>query len=116
VAVQDEKTPVGITMGALTATLTIDQLPSHTHLGTISANGEHDHVLTEGVGEDVAVVVDEGSTTKTAWIRRGTTTSSTSTAHSHTHEMTIQSMGSGQPVSLVQPTLVIGGAMIYAGA
>jgi microcystin-dependent protein len=115
-AAQDGMTPAGTHMGSTSTTITIDQLPSHTHIGQVFPSGAHTHAFNEGVGEDMAVMVDETpDAAKTAWVRRGTTTASTSTAEAHTHDVTIQSMGSGQPVSLVQPTLVLGGAMIYAG-
>lgn len=79
------------TGGQNEVTLTVEQMPSHSHTGSISSAGSHTHSFnlsgTSGTDNDTA---GQGRSTVTRSL-------STSYAGSHTHTVTISNTGSGQP-------------------
>ena len=85
---------VGATGGSASVTLTTEQMPSHTHTGTVSLEkgGEHSHSATGGASGPYssAIMYDDctrGSERVTIEFSGG--------AHSHTGSVTINSAGSG---------------------
>jgi len=81
---------VGSTGGAAQVTLTVNQLPSHSHQGTTSNTGAHTHTyygntngMVAGMGGDHA-------------IRYPGTNRQTSQSGSHSHTFTTQAIGGGQ--------------------
>lgn len=96
--------PLGSVGGAASATLTIAQLPSHTH--TVDDPG-HTHGVTDPGHFHTALVA---SSTNTAGAAAGTAVSgSTSTdptgvtVNSATTEITLENTGSGSPVATMPP-------------
>jgi microcystin-dependent protein len=106
--------PVGSSVGSESHALTIDEMPSHIHTTLTSAGGTHAHTMAEAVGEDMPVCRGDDPAT-TAWVRRGTTSATTATEQGHTHEVAVNSTGSGQPHGIMQPTLFLGAVLMYAG-
>jgi len=83
----------GTEVGAETHTLTVPQMPAHTHTGTTNGAGSaaESEVVMGGIGANVA-----GS-------------------GSHTHTFTTDSTGGGLPHNNMQPTLFIGNVFIFSG-
>jgi len=108
---------LGAAGGSETHTLTVQQLPSHTHSfsGTTSSNGAHSHdftynLLGTGSGSSFIRAGYIGAT-------GGNTNASTQQAGNHTHSFsgTTNNSGGGQPHNNVQPTIVLN-YCIFAGA
>ncbi len=96
---------LGAKGGASSVTLTVDQMPSHTHTGTTSSDGAHAHQMPFGdhSGTDggpngaparyVATPVDAKYTT--------------ASDGDHTHTFTTASTGSGDAHNNLQPSIVV---------
>jgi microcystin-dependent protein len=82
---------VGSTGGAAQVTLTVGQLPSHSHQGTISNAGAHTHTY---YGNTYGMIAGMGGDNA---IRYPGTNRQTSESGSHSHTFTIQATGGGQP-------------------
>ena len=113
---------LGSVRGAESTTLTLNNLPAHTHSGTTDASGSHTHT-TNATGGSLGLAVADGSNTVVdtdssggelnVWtLPRALTVDSDG---SHTHTFTTGSTGDGQPFSIIQPTLYGGNLFIYAG-
>lgn len=101
---------LGDTDGAETTTLTVNNLPSHTHTGTTNSSGDHshtyvrptDHVNVTEIGGEQAAQYDN------------MTTQNTGTAGAHTHTFTTNATGNNESFSRFQPTLFVGNLFICA--
>lgn len=92
-------TTLGATTGVGTVTLTVDQMPSHNHGGTVGANGSHNH---DYVGQFANVASAAGPQTVKA---ADETVKQTSTQPDHQH--TISSQGGGAAHTNVQPSALV---------
>ena len=132
-AVSPEQWSTGQTMGNLAHTLSLGEIPSHSHTGTTGTAGSHTHLYSDayfaeatgGVGGP-KVFGTNGSCdgdNSYKWRQPDGTWSNTpgylvtSEAGDHAHTFTTNPTGAVQPdaISLMQPTLVIGYLYIYTG-
>ena len=83
---------VGNTGGAQSVTLTTAQLPAHNHTATSDTTGEHTHKYTR-LGLLSSKTVEAGTSIRD----RYSAVSDTSSAGAHSHEITVNNTGSGEP-------------------
>ena len=100
------KYTAGETGGEETVTLTIDQIPSHNHSGTTSANGGHAHQI--GTDKDTTYVVSGQcwsvhNTSSGAAYMNGTT----SWVSNHNHSVTINNTGGNVSHNNMPPYLAV---------
>lgn len=91
----------GSTGGEATHQLTVGEIPSHNHTGSINTAGEHTHSLNVVDDERKAGNYAAGG----ASFQNGTAT--TNSSGNHTHTVTINSTGSGQPHNNLQPYIAV---------
>lgn len=124
--------PMGTSVGRESRTITVDELPAHTHAGATSAAGAHAHDLNDPghahtqttINDDFNTnggsppgFVGDGSGSRT-WDNINAATTGVSVAHAadHAHTFTTAPAGGGAALSLMQPTLFAGSLFIYGGA
>jgi len=111
---------LGETGGSKTATLTTNELPAHTHTGTTSTDGSHNHTYNDAYfaeysagggiyGTSAATDTDNAFRWRTA---AGGYSSSpqdinTSTNGSHNHTFTTASTGSGNAFVIMNPYITL---------
>ncbi len=89
---------LGGTGGVQEHTLTVAQMPAHSHSGTTSTNGAHSHSMSSG---DTA-----GWGTNVDGTPQSNRTLNTNSAGAHNHTFTTNSVGGDQPHPNVQPTII----------
>jgi len=117
--------PLGSKGGSESHVITISEMPSHTHTGTIDAAGNHTHnyqdaYFAEGNGYKPSgnTVYGQGSnsdfdngfyfrTESSPYYSSTPSDISTSSAGTHTHTITNSSTGSGVAFNLLQPYVVV---------
>lgn len=82
---------VGDTGGAAQVTLTVEQLPPHSHQGTTSEAGAHTHTYSGSTGHMIAGLGGGAALSYPATARQ------TSESGLHSHTFTTQATGGGQP-------------------
>jgi microcystin-dependent protein len=86
--------------GATSHILTVAEMPAHSHSGSISAVGDHNHTIYDAGGTSIQA--------ESSWIGAGernfsTTTASFGTSGSHSHSVSIGYTGSGWAFSIMNP-------------
>ena len=107
---------VGTSLGEEEHRLTIPEMPSHTHTGTTSTNGLHNHGGSTGTSINVgngSVNVTGGLTTEVG--DNGNHSHTISQDGNHAHTFTTASTGGDQYHNNMQPTLFGGNTFIFAG-
>lgn len=97
-SVISNSTILGATGGDQLHTLTVAQMPAHSHSGTTSTNGAHSHSMSSG---DTA-----GWGTNVDGTPQSNRTLSTNSAGAHNHTFTTSSQGGGAAHPNVQPTIL----------
>ena len=89
---------LGSTGGAVSHTLSVSEMPAHSHSGSITATGNHTHTVSSLGGTSQGIYYTGSDT---GWASLETKT--TSSAGAHTHSVTIGNTGSGQAFSILNP-------------
>ena len=79
-------------------TLTVGQLPSHTHTGTTNKDGKHTHTATGAEADSRS-----WNTSGSVYPYAVTDTVTTSEHTGHTHAFTTNSTGNGEPIETMPP-------------
>lgn len=129
----DQEHPMGTTKGSETVRLTVSHLPPHTHQAISMASGKHHHTyvdayLAQGtvdgtdLSRNVVGVTAETRESSTLHYRTQQSTWSTtpsdlttSESESHVHEISVESAGDGEEVSVLPPTTYAAHLFIYSG-
>lgn len=90
---------VGDTGGAVTAALTVDNLPAHDHPGSTSINGNHIHTVTAFDWVNATGYGHQDSWQDSMGWQVNTSTA----AGDHAHTATLGAMGGGQEFSILNP-------------
>ena len=94
--------------GSEQAQLTVAQMPSHAHTGRINNAGSHSHGMTSSAASQtvIATVAHSAYFGSSSSVASPPGARSTGAAGTHSHGVTIDPMGSGLPVSRLQPSMV----------
>lgn len=119
---------LGASVGAETHTLSVDQIPAHSHTGITDSSGTHAHSITDPGHTHSYVNNTNDQSTDSAFATEsaadnsdlGATTGSSTTgitinsAGAHTHTFTSNNTGGSQSHNNMQPTLFAGNVLILS--
>lgn len=94
-----ESYSLGSTGGATTHTLSVAEMPAHSHSGSITAVGDHNHTIHDAGGTSIYNILSHLGAEKLYT----TVTVSFGTAGAHTHSVSIGSNGSGKAFDIMNP-------------
>lgn len=97
----------GATGGEEKHQLTTEELSAHTHSGTTSSSGGHEHTLGRGSNTSAQNVIPEYYSTSHFLLNGGTNVGKTSWTGAHTHNITISANGGNQSHENRQPYIVV---------
>lgn len=87
--------------------LTTDELPSHTHVASISSGGEHIHYISRNIDITDVHVGEYGPSNDTVSNYDGAQPFKTSSAGNHTHTVTVNNTGGNTSFNEMQPYDVV---------
>ena len=122
---------IGSVVGEENHTMSLTELPSHTHSGTTDSNGAHSHSVTDPGHTHTQTTINDdfnnsganppGFTSDSAGSRTWNNINSSTTGisivsnGSHTHTFTTGSTGSGNSFNVMQPTIFISNVFVFSG-
>lgn len=99
-----ESYSLGSTGGSATHTLTVAEMPAHSHSATVLSSGEHYHTVTSYYDTgSVSMMSNYDYTGRYGDYRPVYPTNTTSSNGAHNHTATIGSTGGGQAFSIMNP-------------
>jgi len=102
----------GDVVGNESITLTVPQLPAHSHTGATDSNGSHNHTIGDIPDGTQNIAAAGGGGTTAADETRYTGT--TSSAGAHTHTFTTGNTGQNESIDVMQPTLFGASVLIFS--
>ena len=90
---------LGSTGGSATHTMSAAEMPAHSHSGSITAVGNHNHTIHDAGGTSIYNILEYLGNEKIYT----TVTVSFGTAGAHTHSVSIGSNGSGKAFDIMNP-------------
>lgn len=119
---------IGDTVGEETHAMTLNEMVSHNHTGTVDAAGTHTHTTNSSAGpgglglirqsvsgeSDTGVTFDSGNSGSELDLISSSHTLVINSVGNHVHSFTSNNTGNSAAFNVIQPTLFIGNVFIYA--